>query len=183
MIVYDVETILRGVRFRARRRRAFTRRVCVVLTLFFFSFFLPLPLHFFLPQTNNKKSMCGCWVICSVDLAAPEHGAAVYFAPLPPPRLSTRPVRLTPQHVCGGGEQRSGPRRSQHRTSSHSLQHFQHPPNLPCHIQGSIQEREEEGWVCDYVCSTAMEAEFKASVSWSESVRFTIYSFIFLLQS
>lgn len=72
-----------------------------------------------------------------------ELPSALRPAPLP---LAVQP-RLTPHHVRRGGEQRARPScRSQRRVPDHSLQQ---PSHFPRHIQGPVQEREEERWATE----------------------------------
>lgn len=100
--------------------------------------------HPSLLQTGDEKSMCGCWAP-SLRLTSPTPSSPSAL-PLITPNLlpSSRPVRLTQRHVRRGGDPRACPRRC--RTNGHELQQ----PFLPHHIQGAVQEREEEGWVMEH---------------------------------
>lgn len=80
-----------------------------LLTLFALSDSHLLPLSFLLCPSaldvEQKKHVRALRILCSVDLPAPEHGAAICV--IPPPVCS--PVPLSPHHVCRGGEQLACP--------------------------------------------------------------------------
>lgn len=91
------------------------------------------------PDKLQEKHVWVLRVICSLDLATfPSRSRSCRRALSLTVHCS---VRLTWHHVCGGGEQCVRLCRCQHCNSSLELQQ---PSHLPCHIQGTVQEREEE---------------------------------------
>ena len=117
-----------------------TKNYCVLTMRIFL--FLP-HFTFFSSRQIKKRSMCGCWESSApFDLAAPERLCLLYLA-----WPSTRPLRLTPRHVSRGGEQRARPCRCRRHLPIRRLD-LRHSAGLPCngHIQGPVQEREEERW-------------------------------------
>lgn len=144
--------------FDQRLVSSFTRKWCVLtfhLLLLFFFFFLsslspPACTVTASPSSSSRQTTRkACVGVRSHLFGWPrwplntELPSALRPAPLP---LAVQP-RLTPHHVRRGGEQRARPScRSQRRVPDHSLQQ---PSHFPRHIQGPVQEREEERWATE----------------------------------
>lgn len=101
-----------------------------------------VPLHFFCSRRATRKACVG--VESSVRLTS-----LPLIAELPSCFIPDCPLvrwGSLSSHVCRGGDQRARPCRCRQRIYSLDLQH---PSHLPCHIQGPVQEGEEERWVTE----------------------------------
>lgn len=101
-----------------------------------------VPLHFFCSRRATRKACVG--VESSVRLTS-----LPLIAELPSCFIPDCPLvrwGSLSSHVCRGGGQRARPCRCRQRIYSLDLQH---PSHLPCHIQGPVQEGEEERWVTE----------------------------------